>query len=189
MIWDNGFCCPHPAISLPPLQTPRFPPLHPKPRKHNLGKGRQVVWSICKMFGGGGKPTKNTNKKHNKTNTKKPKPKPNKNKPTKQKENSYQLPFWFIKPMKLKQYLTMPSIYQDVPSYFNRHTLHSISHTITRFNQFHRNVTSQRSSYSIPIQKHHSNFWVISPCKIKILKERQRACIKNSLGKSSSVSL
>lgn len=92
------------------------------------------------------------------------------------KQNSHQLSFWCLKPIKLKQYLTMPSTYGDVPSStdhtFNRHSLHSISHTITIFNQFHRNVTRQRSSYSIPIQKHYSNFWVIQSCKKRNPKGR-----------------
>lgn len=40
-----------------------------------------------------------------------------------QKKTSHQLSFWCTKPIKLKQYLTMPSTYGDVPS--------STDHTLT----------------------------------------------------------
>ena len=52
------------------------------------------------------------------------------NKKTKQKEKSHQLSFWCIKPIKLKQYLTMPSTYGGVPSSTD-HTLRDILYILS----------------------------------------------------------
>lgn len=93
---------------------------------------------------------------------------------------------WCIKFIKLKQYPISSDRTFNLQGcsikhrYFNRYSLHSISHTITRFHQFHRNITCQESSYSIPKLKHHSNFCVIPFNKI-ILKEKGKACIKRTL--------
>lgn len=126
------------VVPIPPDRVPQQNP--EQQRKHSLGKSRQVVWDICKMFG------------KNPPSIKKNPNKMRKHKPT------FILVYQphYVKTVSEHAFNLWRSSIKH-RSYFSRASLHSIP-TITRFNQFHRNVTCQRSSYSIPVQKHYSNF-------------------------------